>query len=77
MRRRKRNKAVRPAVATPEAKTIHESIVDNVFDTGTLWAVRALSATKGLLEDAARSLEHAAKVVGDLATSLVAGEKTA
>jgi len=77
MRRRKRNKAVRPTATTPAAKVAPDSIVDTVFDTGTLWAVRALSATKGLLEDAARTLEHAAKVVGDLATSLVADEKAA
>ena len=81
MRRRKRNKAVRPATPTKNdaAKKREEnaSLVDTVFDTGTAWAARALEATKGLLEDAARSLDHAAKVVGDLASSLVKEEKTA
>ncbi len=77
MRRRKRIKAARP---TPTATKKHDenaSLVDTVFDTGTAWAARALGATKGLLEDAARSLDHAAKVVGDLATSLVNEKKTA
>jgi len=55
-----------------EAAKKADSIVDEVFDTVTVWAAKGLSAAKRGLEASARWLDARAKVVGELATKLQA-----